>query len=678
MTKQQMSWLAASVVVNCVAVLATGCVNSVPPLSPGAIPSGLSPNRVTMYTVDSPGPGRPGSAFLRREDHPRWDMPQTEDAMNAILADGYNHEISILFADQLKVRVRSNGKRHLVQEGVASETTTAVAKILTSAPIERISRNYSDESLEDQFDKDESSIEEKYGYDFPNRASFARIKLADSNYSPRLLKELVRRLQAVPGVKCAELVPSIKLAGEVYRQPPNDTYFPSGTNWQSLDFVNTSQADIAGAPIQEWWLNRHSFGAAWDFGRGSGIKVAVIDDGFEPTSNDGVTVDTANQQGFWEDSFGFPAQNNDIDWRSGTFDPNDTTHSHGTETFQLVGGKAGNSFGLCGGAPDATILPLKITGQDSWYSGTPISRAIDWAVSRGAQVISISLDYNGSTLEANGDFRASAINAYSHGVSVVIAAGNETANISYDPATFTHAIVVGGINNQSSPYFYQAGDGSNFGTRVDIAAAAQDLSMASHNNGAFCIRTKSGTSYATPLVASAAALLRQFLNDPDQIREVIIGTADIGYARNSAGWDQRMDSGQDGSDGLAKLRILNAAGAVAVARRTSPWTVYMGASDNFAEIYNDTLGVLAANGGHPINLVADFPVGTNIRTYTNNYGGPWAQSVTTFKNHRVMGIHTRGICYGSLATGDSDQYHTTFSNDPQTTGWVDILSWTLN
>lgn len=607
---------------------------------------------------------------ITEEVKPRFDIRQTDSQIQQILADERPHYIRVLFDDELKVRVKqgagnirgkqnnngiSAGKRH-------SNNLKAIDSVLAKHEFSHIYPQYDHVSIDP--DLEEVMLEQRAGIDIPNRQSYAIFKLA--SFDKQAAISLVKELNHLPGVKTAEIVINAELAAVSYNPPANDSYFPSLATWQSMDYSNTE--DLIGAyPSSIWWWNRHSFGEAWKQTKGSGVTVAVIDNGFETDSTDGIVWDWDSRGCFFEAWWGLGSSLN-VTWEDGYTggDP-----YHGTHTSHLVGAADSNSFGLTGGAPASKIIPIK-TG-DVYYSSSAINltRGLDYAVLRGAKVVNLSYNFGGRvTLEHDTGFRDAAYRAWNAGVTVVISAGNGDNFINYDPNIYTGAIVVGAVDKNN----YRA-NFSNWGDRVDITAAGVDITAGSHNNGQAATRTPiSGTSFASPLVAAAAALVKTYTISPAEVRDILIGTADLAWG-NERWMESRYASTKDG---IRKVRVLNAGAAVGVASSydpNNPFTVYMPASDDYAQIR------LAAGGGEnqgwfPYNPMKNFPVGTAIQTWTYNSGGPWAGATSIFKNRRLWSFQVTGVANGVKA--DGSQYHPTYGNGDTSSGWKNGWQWTLN
>ncbi len=263
---------------------------------------------------------------------------------------------------------------------------------------------------------------------------------------------------------------------------------------------------------------------AWDVFTGSNtIKIAIIDTGVDLNHPDLQAKIVA----------GYDFVNNDA--------TPDDDHMHGTACASLAAASTNNATGMAGVDWNARIMPMKGLDGDGHGSDAVIIQCMEWARTHGANVISMSLGGGGYSSTFN-----TAVNAaYTMGIPVVCATGNENANsISY-PARYTNSFAVGALspcNQRKSPTSCDGEDwwGSNYGTGLDVLSPGVRLRSATING---YITYMNGTSGATPQVAGVAALMKG-LNPSltaQQIYDVIDDTADD---MGSAGWDTETGWGR--------------------------------------------------------------------------------------------------------------------------------------
>lgn len=236
---------------------------------------------------------------------------------------------------------------------------------------------------------------------------------------------------------------------------------------------------------------------AWSLHRGTeNFVVAVIDTGIDYNHEDlAYNVWRNPNPGRQNDVTGFDFVHND----GFPFDDN----RHGTHCAGTIGATGGNGKGVSGVAQRVSIMSLKFLDARGSGSTANAIKAIDYAVTNGAKVLSNS--WGGGSGVNNRGLEDAINRASSAGVLFVAAAGND------------------GKDNDSSPT-YPAG----YRTPNMIAVAATDENdqLASFSNtGAESVHIAapgvrvystvpggkyaklSGTSMATPHVAGAAALL---------------------------------------------------------------------------------------------------------------------------------------------------------------------------
>ncbi len=249
----------------------------------------------------------------------------------------------------------------------------------------------------------------------------------------------------------------------------------------------------------------------------------------------------------------------------------DAVDDHGTN-IALVAAAARNGTGVMGIAFDASLLVLRADSVGSCQGGAPgetldgctfddrdIARGISAAVSAGARVINISLGGNGTIARALTDAVAQASAA---GVVVVVAAGNggagsESGTDPNQPSAFarqireaggSNVIIVGAVdaNGTMSSFSQRAGAQAAWylGARGEAICCVYkdgEVYVGRDSGGSFNLLF-SGTSFATPQVAGAVALLAQaFPNlSGQQIVRLLLDTARDGGV---AGIDSVYGSG---------------------------------------------------------------------------------------------------------------------------------------
>ncbi|MEU5947479.1 type VII secretion-associated serine protease mycosin [Micromonospora sp. NPDC047465] len=170
---------------------------------------------------------------------------------------------------------------------------------------------------------------------------------------------------------------------------------------------------------------------------------------------------------------------------------------HGTSMAGLIAAHGRSpTEGALGVAPRAKILPIFDSPPNDDGEPDALAQGIEYAISQGAEVISIS---SGGTSSPRLDQAVGT--ALASNIVVVAAAGNspEDARVSY-PASKEGVIAVGGIDRVGRHAAV-----SVTGPEIDVVAPAVDIYSTSYDGK---YSKGAGTSGATAIVAGAAALIR--------------------------------------------------------------------------------------------------------------------------------------------------------------------------
>jgi hypothetical protein len=239
---------------------------------------------------------------------------------------------------------------------------------------------------------------------------------------------------------------------------------------------------------------------------------------------------------------------------------------HGTAVGGIIAARRNGALAH-GVAFDSRLLVVRADAPGSCpgacaFDQADVARATDYAVDHGARVLNYSIGGAGSLAGPLADAFDRAVSA---GRILVIAAGNEGGAAPIFPAIFAgsaaaggQAIAVGALDTD--------GEIADFSNRAGSArshflvAPGVDILAPQLNGGAALV---SGTSFATPHVTGAVALLLQgapFLS-AQQVVELLLGTA--------------TDLGAPGTDDVYGRGSLNLAAALSP---QGPLTVPLGAT----------------------------------------------------------------------------------------------------
>jgi thermitase len=307
-------------------------------------------------------------------------------------------------------------------------------------------------------------------------AEIAQLNAAHSARVIDIIPQLgVRRLRIPVGSDEGQAAAAYSRSGKVQYAEPN--YIASAVVMPNDPFYASGQ----------WNLQKVEAPAAWNLTTGSAsVAVAVIDTGVSASHPDLAGKVIA----------GYDFANNDSD-------PTDdyAPSGHGTKVAGIIGAASDNGAGIAAIAWQSPILPVKVCDSTGQCSDANIASGIIYAVDQGAKVINISLAGPGfsSTL-------ADAVNyAWDKGAVVVAAAGNSGSSPVLYPAAYPNVVAVG-ATSEDNPLFGsdQRASFSSYGQELDIVAPGINIDSTDYSG---TYSSGSGTSFAAPQVAGAAALL---------------------------------------------------------------------------------------------------------------------------------------------------------------------------
>ena len=228
-------------------------------------------------------------------------------------------------------------------------------------------------------------------------------------------------------------------------------------------------------------------------------------------------------------------------------------HGHGTHVAGIIA-----SYGNVSGVKQAaTLIPVKVMGEDGQGEFDNILEGIIYAAGEGADIINLSI---GGTAgyRALSIFNEKFKEAREKGSLPVVAAGNSGEQIDnsgetgqlWVPAASEYAVTVGALDEP--PFTETRADFSNYGESLDVMAPGvsilSTLSLSYSQEdfpdeiieeiGEYKYAYVSGTSMAAPHISGMAGLLRSVESDltVEDLQEIIYATAHRPGASSEYGW----------------------------------------------------------------------------------------------------------------------------------------------
>lgn len=323
---------------------------------------------------------------------------------------------------------------------------------------------------------------------------------------------IVRELRFAPNQFEVEVAPGADLLTAANALQESEGTIAAEPNF--VEFIGQRLRPTDPAYAQQWHL-RNTGGsggvagadiaaeAAWDFTRGAGVRVAVIDNGFDVAHADlapGLTAEC----GFFD--------------ASGTFRQTLTgfpNNDHGTFCAGMAAARHNNGQDGCGSAPEARLTLVASQGDQVGTQAT-LARAVAYAAdpsmevrganpALGADVIVSSLGPNGAnwaltTVLANALVFAAQRGRRGRGTPIFWASSNgNNVDISLDQVVSHPDVIAVGRSRRDDTE-----DNSARGPQLDFLAPGVSVVSTAMGGGT---RTATGTSFAAPLAAGVGALV---------------------------------------------------------------------------------------------------------------------------------------------------------------------------
>lgn len=387
---------------------------------------------------------------------------------------------------------------------------------------------------------------------FPTQKKYAPGRLL-VKFRPEAPKEKVKKvLQEYNATEEREID---KIGVKILKLPSNadeKAYQEAFQNRKEVEFAELDEiiepAVVPNDPTYpyEWHLSKMQVPAAWDISKGSGVTIAILDSGVDPTHPDLVDHLVPGRN-----FCGTPGT-------TCTDPPDDNTSdviSHGTAVAGQAAAVTNNGIGVAAPGWESKIMPIRVSNDIGMGYVSAMVNGLIWAADNGAKVanISFAVSSGSDTLNAGAQYFMRA------GGVVSVAAGNSTAFDSNPDNPFILTV-------NATDYSDGLASFSTTGNCLDLAAPGVSLHT-TLSGGTYGAGT--GTSGAAPLVASVAALVKSANPNlsPIQIENVIEQSADDLNSSNASGCTPAV--GWDNCTGWGRV---NAFKAVTLAQNTVPAT----------------------------------------------------------------------------------------------------------
>lgn len=315
---------------------------------------------------------------------------------------------------------------------------------------------------------------------------------------------------------------------------------PLYTNYQPLAVPNDPLAQPTTG--DQYWIGLIKAYEAWDVHKGNAnVTIGVIDYGFDITHEDlkdKIQYNTADPvDGIDNDKDGYI--DNYAGWNILLSNNNLSGLEHGTRVAGCAAATPDNGLGMAGVAYGCRFMPVSgydpATGRFSGFAG------LVYLAEKGCKVINMSWGRPGVASALEQDvINYAAIN---HDAVLVGAAGNDNTTRYWWPASYENVISVAASGPEDLKAAWLGTGGSTYNDKVDISAPGQ--SIISTQSGAYFY--DSGTSYSSPIVAGAAALVRSMypnLSAAEVIQRILATADDIYSLPGNSGLIGKLGSGR--------------------------------------------------------------------------------------------------------------------------------------
>jgi thermitase len=301
-----------------------------------------------------------------------------------------------------------------------------------------------------------------------------------------LSETAVQAVFAVQGASQIRSMPQLNVRVLQVPAASRDRVLEAMKNNPNIEFAEVNGLASAGALTNdpyvtngsEWHVNKIQAADAWGITSGNASTIiAICDTGVAPTQPDLV--------GKLLPGYNFYANNTDTS----------DDYGHGSAVAGTAAAQGNNGIGVAGIAWGASILPVKISDPTGYATYADMADALTYAVDHGARVINISFygSSSSTTLETAADY------VWSHNGMIFACAGNLGTSAPQYPAACQNVTAVSATDSYDLVTTF-----SNYGSNISLSAPGSGI-WTTNRDGTYS--SWSGTSFASPIAAGAAALL---------------------------------------------------------------------------------------------------------------------------------------------------------------------------
>ncbi len=521
-------------------------------------------------------------------------------------------------------------------------------------------------------------------------AEWVLVKLRQP-WARRLRRGELRALEAELGGRILVSMPRLGMAAVALR--PGESLSGGLARLRACPAVERAEPDYVVVPAltpndpefsNQWHHERILTPQAWDVTTGSPTTViAVIDSGVDLDHPDlaakiWTNADEIPSNGIDDDGNGFIDDVHGWDFKNDNNDPNpepngidenhngvaDEVASHGTLVAGLAGAVGNDGWGTAGVDWQCKIMPIQVFDDEGMTWVAIVLEGIEYAIENGANVINLSIGAPFGTTWTD-----AIVQAYEAGITIVVAAGNDSAGLGDASSTWRSPVCNDGPVGQELANNYVLGvayvdqydrrgaysnwDESTPRHFVDVSAPGQDIYGPAYYDPSVpgfdqYFYTNTGTSFAAPLASGLVGLLKAIFPSwgPAELIERVRSTAD------------NIDAANPGYAGKLGTGRINCARAVGLSLPPRPPTEVRA---------EDTPGDEGGSITVSWTLSADDYPGGSVQSYIMMRR---RFDETSFTQIATVPAGT-SLYYDTAVENGVDYYYRVGAYDGQAVGWAD-------